>query len=719
MALSRVKTWSAEVLYAADLNAEFDNIIDNQMSYISPVTAAFDMDGFELILDADADSSITMDTDDQLDIKLNGADVFVFDGTEASPTNGMTFVAKATGSNPYIIATGTAGRDLEVRCIGTTDSVILANSAGAETLIATGVASAVNEVTITSATAGVTGPIIAATGDDTHLNLNIRSKGTGDVIIGDASGEAIATFADVSSAVNGVTVTNAAAGVTGPIIASSGQTNVNLNVRSAGTGDVILADSTGAEVLIAAGNASTPVNEITITNADASNNPTIASTGTTDNTGIDFEQKDGDELLILESVDAAENEITITNAASGNRPKIDATGQNDRGIEFRNAEGEEILILQSSATSVNEVTITSASTTNAPSIATTGGDTNIPLEFKADSLETLALKSVGSATTYLDVTNATTGTGPIISSDGETDVDVRIKGKGTGTVKLGDAELVFPDSDGAESGYVLQTDSAGTLSFAQAAGLPRGYLSGLAITRSGATQFQVAPGTCRDSTNAVDMTIGTNWVKEIASGSYAEGNGSTNDGFEAGYPNSFATSTSYHVFVIQKSDGTTDVFGDTSSSATNRPGTFTYFRRIGSFTTESGTATNMLADTRDGDTVIYSTVIDEGATVTGTEAQSVVVTVPSGVLVTAIVNVVAGDADAGIINIHSIAGDSGAATTANGLANLAFEATGQAGGQFRVLTNTSAQVGYRSTNSSLDTFEVGTVGYIDRRGRDD
>ena len=662
MALSRVKTWVAEVLYSADLNAEFNNIIDNQMSYISPVTAAFDMDGFELILDAGGNSSITMDTDDQLDIKLNGADVFVFDGTEASPTNGMTFVAKATGSNPYIIATGTAGRDLEVRCIGTTDSVILANSAGAETLIATGVASAVNEVTITSATAGVTGPIIAATGDDTHLNLNIRSKGTG---------------------------------------------------------DVILADSTGAEVLIAAGNASTPVNEITITNADASNNPTIASTGTTDNTGIDFEQKDGDELLILESVDAAVNEITITNAASGNRPKIDATGQNDRGIEFRNAEGEEILILQSSATSVNEVTITSASTTNAPSIATTGGDTNIPLEFKADSLETLALKSVGSATTYLDVTNATTGTGPIISSDGETDVDVRIKGKGTGTVKLGDAELVFPDSDGAESGYVLQTDSAGTLSFAQATGLPRGYLSGLAITRSGATQFQVAPGTCRDSTNAVDMTIGTNWVKEIASGSYAEGNGSTNDGFEAGSPGSFATSTSYHVFVIQKSDGTTDVFGDTSSSATNRPGDFTYFRRIGSFTTESGTATNMLADTRDGDTVIYSTVIDEGATVTGTETQSVVVTVPLYVLVTAIVNVVAGDADAGIINIHSIAGDSGAATTSNGLANLAFEATGQAGGQFRVLTNTSAQVGYRSTNSSLDTFEVGTVGYIDRRGRDD
>ena len=75
MALSRVKSWSAgEVLTASDLNAEFNNILNNPVSLISPLTAALDMNGLELILDADADTSITADTDDQIDFKIGGTD---------------------------------------------------------------------------------------------------------------------------------------------------------------------------------------------------------------------------------------------------------------------------------------------------------------------------------------------------------------------------------------------------------------------------------------------------------------------------------------------------------------------------------------------------------------------------------------------------------------------------------------------------------------------
>lgn len=75
MALSRVKTWiAAEVLNASDLNAEFDNILNNAISLISPVTAALDMNGFEFILDADGDTSITADTDDQIDFRIGGTD---------------------------------------------------------------------------------------------------------------------------------------------------------------------------------------------------------------------------------------------------------------------------------------------------------------------------------------------------------------------------------------------------------------------------------------------------------------------------------------------------------------------------------------------------------------------------------------------------------------------------------------------------------------------
>lgn len=80
MAISRVKTWIAgEVLTAADLNAEFNNILNNPVDLWSPAGKAVDMNGFEIILDADADTSLTADTDDRIDVRINGVDQFVLD----------------------------------------------------------------------------------------------------------------------------------------------------------------------------------------------------------------------------------------------------------------------------------------------------------------------------------------------------------------------------------------------------------------------------------------------------------------------------------------------------------------------------------------------------------------------------------------------------------------------------------------------------------------
>lgn len=54
MALSRIKNWINEILTADDLNAEFNNILNNPVSLVSPVTAAFDFDGQTITLDAAA-----------------------------------------------------------------------------------------------------------------------------------------------------------------------------------------------------------------------------------------------------------------------------------------------------------------------------------------------------------------------------------------------------------------------------------------------------------------------------------------------------------------------------------------------------------------------------------------------------------------------------------------------------------------------------------------
>lgn len=75
MALSASKVWIAgEVLLASDLVAEFANIYNNGQSVGFPRTGSSDFDGNELILDADGDTSITSDTDDQIDFRVGGTD---------------------------------------------------------------------------------------------------------------------------------------------------------------------------------------------------------------------------------------------------------------------------------------------------------------------------------------------------------------------------------------------------------------------------------------------------------------------------------------------------------------------------------------------------------------------------------------------------------------------------------------------------------------------
>lgn len=60
MALARIKTWSSgEVLTASDLNSEFNNILNNALSLISPITGAIDMDGFSITLDGAGVTTIT------------------------------------------------------------------------------------------------------------------------------------------------------------------------------------------------------------------------------------------------------------------------------------------------------------------------------------------------------------------------------------------------------------------------------------------------------------------------------------------------------------------------------------------------------------------------------------------------------------------------------------------------------------------------------------
>ena len=80
-----------KIVYATADHGTNPNLVDTGISS----TGAHDLDGNEFILDADADTSITADTDDQIDIRIAGADDFQFTANTFTAQAGSTIAAQA------------------------------------------------------------------------------------------------------------------------------------------------------------------------------------------------------------------------------------------------------------------------------------------------------------------------------------------------------------------------------------------------------------------------------------------------------------------------------------------------------------------------------------------------------------------------------------------------------------------------------------------------
>ncbi len=73
------------------------SITSDKLSGNLVTPGTFDVNGQELILDADADTSITADTDDQIDIKIAGADDFQFTANTFTAQSGSTITTPTLG----------------------------------------------------------------------------------------------------------------------------------------------------------------------------------------------------------------------------------------------------------------------------------------------------------------------------------------------------------------------------------------------------------------------------------------------------------------------------------------------------------------------------------------------------------------------------------------------------------------------------------------------
>ena len=89
---------------------------------------AFDLNGAVLTVDADADTTITADTDDQIDIAIAGADDFRITANTLTALSGSTIatntIAETTGASGVTID-GVVLKDTTVDINGTADCIIL------------------------------------------------------------------------------------------------------------------------------------------------------------------------------------------------------------------------------------------------------------------------------------------------------------------------------------------------------------------------------------------------------------------------------------------------------------------------------------------------------------------------------------------------------------------------------------------------------------------
>lgn len=341
--------------------------------------------GVSAVLKSDA-SNVTCLLD------ANGNEVVKGPAT-TSAVNEITVTNAATGNAVQVASTGgDTNIGLDISSKGTGSVTIWTGAKSREALILPNVASAVNEVTITMAATG-NGPSIAATGGDTNVPITLAGKGTGHVVlgqatstdvrlaadqpIGDSSGNELVKFTKAASAINEVTVANAAAGSGPSITATGGDTNVPVTLAGKGTGAVKLgqATSVGVDLL-----ASQPIRDANL-----------------------------NELIAFSATGSAVNEITITNAATGNAVLVAATGGDTNvGLDISSKgtgsvtlwtgnKGREALICVDTASAVNEFTITPAATGAAPALSVTGGDTNVGM--------TLSTKGTGNLVANVNSVN--------------------------------------------------------------------------------------------------------------------------------------------------------------------------------------------------------------------------------------------------------------------------------------------------------------------------
>lgn len=252
--------------------------------------------------------------------------------------------------------------------------------------------------------------------------------------------------------------------------------------------------------------------------------------------------------------------------------------------------------------------------------------------------------------------------------------------------------------------------------------LGRSYLAGLELANNATDadhDIDIAAGAARSDDDTVDMILSSTLVKQIDAAWVV---GTNQGGLDTG---TVAADTWYYLWLIKRTDtNVVDALFSTDSAAPTMPTNYNKKRRIGAVLTDS--VANIIAFTQIGDEFLWKDPpLDIDVTNPGTAAVLRSLSVPSlsGGQVWAYMNLAVSDTAATNVWYFSSPDVNDEAPVFNvaPLFTLGNQVTAEsAGTPAWIRTNASGQIRSRASGSGANTtLRIATLGWMDRRGRDD